>query len=375
MSSHARDRWKLVLGRFAEDALGGASPGAERMARALDFLYSREYRGRQTRSGKDGDSRTGGREASRLTVPDWIREVQELFPRDCCETITKHALERYEMTELVCDPKILEALEPDYELLRSILVFRHMMSAPVLEMARRIVRQVVDQLRRELETQVRRTLLGRPNRTQRSQQKLARNLDLARTLRSSLKHYDPEARRLRAVDLRFFARQQRHFAWDVILCVDCSGSMLDSVIHSSVMAGIFHGMPSLRCRLIAFDTSVLDLSEHVADPVELLMSIQLGGGTDIAGAMAHCAKLVEQPTRTMLVLVTDFYEGGNPAQLLATIKSLHGSGVKVFGLAALDARAQPVYDHGLAGECAAAGADVAALTPQRLSEWMSRAMR
>jgi Mg-chelatase subunit ChlD len=371
-----RSRWNLILGRFGEDALGSPSGRCARMARALGHLYDREYEHRQTTFGTGGrHERLGGEEASVFTTPDWLHEVRELFPRECSELVTQHALERYGMTDLVTDPEVLQSMEPSYALMRTILSFRGLMSSRVLAIARDLVRQVIEELRRELETQVRRELSGRPDRTARTRHKLMRNLDLARTLRSSLKHYDPDERRLRAVDLRFFARAQRHLAWDVILCVDCSGSMLDSVIHSAVMAGIFHGLPTLRCRLLAFDTQVVDLSKHVDDPVELLMSVQLGGGTDIALAMQHCAKIVEQPTRTIVVLITDFFEGGNPSQLLTTINELHGAGAKVFGLAALDADADPVYDRELASRCAAAGAEVAALTPKRLSQWMARVMR
>ena len=374
MTDPGRQRWNLVLGRFAEDALGGAGGTYGRMARALDYVYEREYRGRGMRI--DGGERTGSGDPSALTVPDWITEVHELFPSDVCETVTTHALERYDMKALVTDPRVLEKLEPSYELLRAVLTFRGLMQGKVLDVARRIVRQVVEDLRKKLESEVRRALIGRVDRHRRSRFKQARNLDLVRTIRRSLKHYDPETRKLSAVDLHFFSRQKRHVQWDIILCVDCSGSMLDSVIHSAVMAGIFHALPSVRCKLVAFDTAIVDLSDHVDDPVEVLMSVQLGGGTDIGGAMQYCAGLVEQPTRTIVVLVTDFYEGGSPTRLLATIKELAGAGVRACSAWPRSIeKAQPVYDHRLAAECAAAGADVAALTPQRLTEWVAAAMR
>ena len=140
------------------------------------------------------------------------------------------------------------------------------------------------------------------------------------------------------------------------------------------MAGIFRGLQSLRVNLVAFDTAVVDLSDSVDDPTELLMSVQLGGGTDIGGALSYCETLVRTPTRTIVVLVTDFCEGGIPHRMLAAIRRLCESGVKVLGLAALDAVAQPAYDRQTAEECVACGAEVAALTPQRLAEWLGRVL-
>ncbi len=372
----AAARWRLVLGRFAEEGLPGAlsaDGAAARMDRMLDYLYGREYHGRGVRPGQGG--REGGLGPSVLTVPEWIREVRELFPAETCEVVTRHALDRYGLTELVTDPETLRKLEPSYELLKSLLTFRGLMKGEVLDLAKKIVRQVVNDLRRRLETEVRAALWGRLDRRRRARLRSARNLDVHRTLRANLEHWDPARRRLAAVrDLHFFSRVERHLPWHVILAVDCSGSMIDSVIHSAVMAGIFRGLPSLRVKLVAFDTAAVDLSEAAADPTEVLLSVQLGGGTNIGGALAYCAGLVEQPTRTLLVLVTDFCEGGPIAQMLATIKRLRGEGVRVLGLAALDAAARPSYDRATAEACAEAGAEIAALTPGRLAEWVAKAI-
>jgi Mg-chelatase subunit ChlD len=219
---------------------------------------------------------------------------------------------------------------------------------------------------------VRQALWGRLNKQRRSRLKVLRNLDWRRTVRDNLKHYDLQRKQMVLGALHFFSRVDRHMPWHIIMAVDCSGSMLDSVIYSAVMAGIFAGLPSLRVSLTAFDTAVVDLSDAVNDPTELLMSVQLGGGTDIGGALTYCETLVRMPTRTIVVLVTDFFEGGDPNRMLAAIRRLCESGVKVLGLAALDAVAQPAYDRNMAERCAAVGAEVAALTPQRLAEWLGR---
>jgi Mg-chelatase subunit ChlD len=366
-------RWRLVLGRFAEQSLGSTGKSGQgtygRMDRALDYLYGREYGKRGVRQ---ADNKEGGMGPSALTVPDWLREVRDLFPRDTVEVLERHALDRYGMTELVTDAEVLKKLEPSYELLKAVLTFKGMMQGEVLEVARRIVRRVVEDLRRKLEKDVRQALWGKLNRRRRSPLKVARNLDWRRTLKDNLKNYDRERKRMVLERLHFFSRVERHLPWHVLIAVDCSGSMMDSVIYSAVMAGIFSGLPSIRASLVAFDTAIVDLTSQIDDPVELLMSVQLGGGTDIAGALHYCESLVQNPTRTILVLVTDFFEGGSPPQMLASIKRLREGGVKVLGLAALDDKAMPSYDRQMAERCVEAGAEVAALTPQRLAEWLSR---
>jgi Mg-chelatase subunit ChlD len=391
-------RWRVVLGKFSQRGLvdpqgestsggSGGGPGRpsgrgrglsrpggaqdyERMDRALDFLYGREYGKRGVRA----PDRSGGSEDSVLSIPDWLKDVRELFPRETVEVLERHALERYGMTELVTDAEVLRGMEPSYELLKAVLSFRNLMTAPVLEVARRLVRHIVEELRRKLAREVRQVLWGRLNRQRRSPLKIARNLDWHRTIRRNLKNYDREKRRLILETLLFSSRVELHMPWHIIMAVDCSGSMMDSVIHSAVMAGIFKGMPAVMVSLVAFDTAVIDLSEQADDPTEVLMSVQLGGGTNIAGALGYCETLVRTPTRTIVVVVTDFHEGGPAGNLLASIKRMREAGVRVLGLAALDAEANPSYDRQMAERCVAAGAEVAALTPRRLAEWMARVL-
>lgn len=370
--AQALARWRLVLGRFADDKLpmvGGA--GYSQMDRLLEYLYGREYAKRGVRD----QGRDGGVEPSAIYVPDWLRELRELFPQETVEIVQKHALERYGMTELVTDPEVLRKLEPNYELLKNVLAFKGMMKGEVIEVARSIIRRVVEELRKRLASEIRRVLWGKLSRRHRSNLKVARNLDIRRTIRDNLRHFDRKNNRIVLERLHFFSRIQQHSPWHVIICVDCSGSMVDSVIYSAVMAGIFSALPSMKVSLVAFDTSVVDLSGQVDDPAELLMSVQLGGGTDIGGALGYCRTLVNQPHKTMLVLVTDFFEGGSPHDMLSAIRYLRESGVRVLGLAALDETAKPVYNKETAQQCVAAGAEVAALTPQRLAQWIGSILK
>jgi Mg-chelatase subunit ChlD len=357
------------LGRYAQDKLGGTLNANQlRMERALDYLYAREYRGRNVRQ----DKGEGSLDPSVISIPHWLGEVRDLFPRETVERIEKHALDRYGLTELVTDPEVLAKLQPSTELLRVVLSFRGQMKGRVLEEARRVIRHVVEEIKRRLETEVRNTLSGRLNRFEHSRMKVARNLDWRATIRRNLKNYDRERRAIVVDDLRFFSRVQRRLPWTIILCIDQSGSMADSVIHSAVMAGILHGLPLVNVKLVVFDTAVVDLSGHVDDPVEVLMSVQLGGGTNIGRAMAYCERFVEDPIRTVLVLVSDFCEGASPTPLLASCRRLAEARVKLLGLASLDMAANPSYDHQMADQLAATGMEIAALTPKQLAQWLAQ---
>jgi Mg-chelatase subunit ChlD len=366
----AARRWRLVLGRYGQASLNVPLTGQEaRMDCALEYLYGREYSGRGVREPAK-EIGPGSLDPSQLTIPGWLSEVREVFPRETAEIVEKHALDRYGLTELVTDPETLERLEPNTELLRMLLTLRGQLKGPVLDAARKVVRQVVEQVRRKLESEVRRTLSGRLNRFRHSPIALRQNLDARGTIRRNLKNYDVERRKLIIDTVRFFDRNTRRLPWTVILCVDQSGSMAESVIHSAVMAGILAGLPSLRVKIVVFDTAVVDLTDHADDPVETLMSVQLGGGTDIARALHYCEQLIETPQRTVVALITDFCEGGSPADLVRICKRLAAARVRLLGLAALDMEAAPVYDHAMAARLAAVGMEIAALTPQRLAQWL-----
>jgi Mg-chelatase subunit ChlD len=253
-----------------------------------------------------------------------------------------------------------------------LLTFRGHLKGEVLNQVRRIVRHVVEEIKQRLATDIRRALTGKRNRFRHSAIKMAQNVDWRGTIRRNLKHYDAQRKRMAIDDVLFFSRIQRHLPWHIILCVDQSGSMAGSVIYSAVMAGILAGLPLLDVKLVVFDTSVVDLSEHVDDPVEVLMSVQLGGGTDMGKAMRYCEQLIEDPHRTVVVLVSDFCEGASPQHLLASCRRLREGGVRLLGLAALDENANASYDTHMAEQLAADGMDIAALTPKHFAEWLAK---
>jgi hypothetical protein len=386
------ERWRLVLGRFAEGRLGGGAQGEQaRMEAALDYLYGREYEGRGIRGGRPGEGPggagsgdpeaggtrlgPGGSGPSAPALVEWLSEVRELFPREAAEIVERHALDRYGLTELVTDPETLERLEPDENLLKTLLALKGHLGEQTLVVARRIIRQVVEEIKRRLELEIRAAMAGRLSQHRHSPLKVAANFDPLGTIRRNLKHYDPEGQRLVLAEVLFFERNARRLPWDIILCVDQSGSMADSVIHSAVMAGILAGLPSFRVRLVVFDTAVVDLSDQVDDPVDVLMRVQLGGGTNIAQALRYCGQLVENPERTVVVLVTDFCEGGSPAELVRVVRGFAEDRVTMLGLAALDSGAEPYYDRRMAGRLADEGMRIAALTPSQLASWLVEVTR
>lgn len=364
------NRWRLVLGKYASQQISFSSDQIKYMdmEEVLDYLYSREYGDEQ----EIRKERSGGSEDSQLTVPHWLSKMKKLFPKHTVEIMERHALEKYGMTELLTDPEVLRKLEPNKELLKTILELKHMMKGEVLELAREIVRKVADEITKKLEQEMQQSFFGRLNRNMSSPVRSVRNLDMKKTIRMNLKNFDTEKNQLILKQVYFNSRMKKYNQWRVIICVDESGSMLDSVIHSAVMAGIFARLPMLDTRLVIFDTNVVDLSGYVSDPVEALMSIQLGGGTNIAGALSYCESLIDFPYRTMVVLVSDLYEGGGYQNLYRVSKGILESGAKLIALTALDKDANPNYDRNAAATLASMGASVGAMTPEELSEFIGK---
>lgn len=364
-------RWRLILGEAADQALGSPqmSPDALGCDAALGWLYEREA----DLAGRDIlPERRGGREASRLSVPEWINAIHELFPRQTIERLERDAVERYGIDEVVTNPEVLDRIEPNSTLLTAVLRTKHLMNPEVLEKARHLVRRVVEQLMEKLARDIQNEFSGTRNRHRRTRRRSAHNFDALETIRRNLRHYDIHSRRLFIQTPYFVTRSRRdRVRWQIILLIDESGSMLGSVLHAAVMAACLWHLPGLKTHLCIFDTSVVDLTESCTDPVETLMKVQLGGGTNIAQAVAYGAQLIENPRQTIVVLVTDFFEGGNANQLVGHVKHLSEQGTKVLGLAALDETANPSYDRALAARLVEAGAHVAAMTPGELARWMS----
>lgn len=359
------NKWRLVLGQFAEQNIG-INPSYADMDMVLDFLYSREY------SEEQGIRQEGGRESSSLTVPQWIAKVRKLFPSETVEMLQKQAIDKYQLTELLTDEKILKQMQPDMELLKNILTFKNMMSPQVLLTARQIINEVVQQIEKQLETEIKEAFHGRKNPYKSGSLRTMRNFDFKKTVRRNLKNYNTEQSVLVPGRLYFTSRVRKQNEYHVIIVVDQSGSMLSSVIYSAVMAGIFSTLPMLSTSLILFDTRVVDLSDYVSDPVETLLNVQMGGGTDISKALDYAQTRITQPQKTIVVLVSDLYDGYDYRQMYRRVYDIVESGARMFVLPALDFEARGNYDRNAAQKMANLGADVAAITPKELAQWIAK---
>jgi Mg-chelatase subunit ChlD len=367
-------RWRLLLGQASESALDPrAGLSSEDLAAdvALGWLYERG----DDLADRDVKDRHGGLGGSSLTVPAWLSEVHRLFPKETIERLEQDAVERYRIHEVVTNPEVLARIEPNETLLRAVLLTKHLMNPVVLAMARELVAKVVRRLMEKLARAVRRSFHGTRTRT-RSRVRIAKNFDARATIRQNLATWDRAARRLFIKTPLFVSRTRKQLdRWQIVLLVDESGSMLGSVIHAAVTAACLWGIPSTKTHLCIFDTEVVDLTERVTDPVEVLMKVQLGGGTDIGKAVGYAQTLVENPRRTIVVLITDFFEGASENILVARIKALCDQGCTVLGLAALDEQANPSFNRDLARRIAAAGAHVGAMTPGELVGFIASKVR
>lgn len=371
----ALNRWRLVLGSMSDNSLSFSGSDREIMSfgdmeQLLDYLYS-HAQGDDVR-GESISDRSGGLGESQLTAAKWITKVRELFPKQTAEVLERHALDEFKMTELLTDKKVLEQMKPDMSLLKTVLQLKHLMKGEVLETAKKIARAVAEELSEKLAQSTRQALTGRLDRNSRSPVRSARNIDIHKTIRRNLKNYDKENETLVLKDVYFSNRVKKYNKKTVIIAVDESGSMLGSVIYSAVMAQIISKLPFAEIKLVIFDTEIVDLSGMVEDPVEVMMSVQLGGGTDIGKALSYCESLIQTPSDTCVLCVTDLCEGGYPHILLNTAQNIMTSGAKLSFLTALDECANPVYDKNMGQLLADMGAFVGALTPDQLGDYIGR---
>lgn len=364
-------RWRLVLGPDA-DALGRPVGMDARLEDALSFLEGDDTDGTGGPGSGASTDKRGGSGASVLTGTDWINEVHSLFPKTVADRLVERAMEERGIDEVVLSSEALEKVAPSQALLTAILRNRSLMSPRVLAAARKIVAQVVAEMMEKLARPVRTPFLGIRDPRRRSRFRVAANFDARATIRANLRNVDPASGQLVIREPLFSSRVRRRAErWQVIVAVDQSGSMASSVIHSAITAAIFHGIDTLSTHLVAFDTEVVDLSDQLTDPVEVLMGVQLGGGTDIGKAVRYCASLITTPRRAIVVVISDFFEGGDSHALRTAVKGMAESGVTVLALAALEADGRVSLDENEARALARCGAHVGAMTPDQLAAWVA----
>jgi len=356
------NRWRLVLGKSAEQSGLRISPGegegdCERAEAALDFLFN---------------ERGGGSEGSNLTVPRWIDSVSELFPRQAKEVLERELVQRKGIRQLLEQPDLLERIEPNVELVKTLLTHKDLLTPKTRVLARKVIDKVVNELKKKLEVRVEQAITGAIRKDKHSPRRVFKNLDLRTTLRRNLKNWSGERQKLLIDRVWFHAAEKNKRPWHVIVCVDQSGSMLESAIFSAVMASIFAELPGVKTSLVLFDTQIVDLSDKVGEPVDVLLSVQLGGGTDITRALEYCSGLVREPARTIVVLITDFYEGRSEEDLVRVVRRLVDANVRMVGLGALGYDAQPQYNRTTAGRLRKEGMDILVCTPEKLAEAMGK---
>ncbi len=371
---HILARWRLVLGKVAEShgisCTGQAD--AERVEQLVGFLFEP---GEGDEGGGRSSDRSAGLGPSQLTVPDWVDAVNELFPHQSKEVMQKELVRRRGIAEIMEKPELLEKIEPNLELVKTLLTHRELMNPKTRILARKIIDKVVEELKRKMQVQVEQAITGAIRKDRHSPRKVFRNLDLKTTLRRNLQNFDSDSGKLLVDQLFFYAAERKKKPWHVIVVVDQSGSMLESAIFSAVMASIFAELPAVKTSLVLFDTQVVDLSDRVGQPVDVLLSIQLGGGTDITQALMYAHGLVRQPQRTIVVLITDFYEGRAESDLVAQTRLMADGGLRMIGLGALGYDARPSYNKPTAGRLRKVGMDILVCTPEKLAECMAEIIR
>jgi Mg-chelatase subunit ChlD len=362
-NSEAARRWRLVLGPEADrqatnlPATATLTSREQEIDRALNLLYGPK-------------SRTAGRGTGLRDLKPWLGTIRNLFPVSVVEVLQQDAIHRFGIEQFLSDPEILDTIQPDVQLVASLLTLARNLPEQTREPVRRLVRQVVEDLKKRLERQLRTTAGQALRRHSAHRRPRPSDIDWHRTVRRNLRHYQPELRTVIPVELLGSQRQNRTLH-HLVLCVDQSGSMAESFVHAAVLGSVLASLPALSCRFVAFDDEVVDLSPHLTDPVALIFATQLGGGTDIAQALAFCQQYLAEPARTTLVLISDLYEGGSVRNLFSTVQALVQGGVRVVVLLAVNTTGVPDYNRDNAQHLANLGAHVLACTPDTFAACMA----
>ena len=366
-------RWRLALGSEAESSCGGLGGGDARMDAALAALYGGGPAGAGGRARRTTE-RSGGLGSSAPTVARWLGDIREFFPSTVVQLMQQDAIERLNLKQLLLEPELLQSVEPDVHLVGTLLSLNKLMPEETKETARAVVRKVVQDLEAQLAQGFRAAVSGALNRAARTNRPRPKDIDWNRTIRANLKNYLPEYRSVVPERLIGYARAARTVKRDVVLAIDQSGSMAASVVYASLFGAVLASMRALKTSLVVFDTEIVDLTEQLSDPVDVLFGTQLGGGTDINRAIAYSQSLITRPTDSIFVLISDLYEGGVRDEMLRRVAQMTAAGVQVVVLLALSDEGAPSYDRHNAAALAALGVPAFACTPDRFGPLMAAAI-
>nr|WP_275202670.1 VWA domain-containing protein [Bacteroides cellulosilyticus] len=353
-------RWRLILGGNEADGTGiTLTPEEQRIDQSLEAVY-------------DSDRR-GGLGSSAPKVSRWLGDIREFFPQTVVQVIQRDAIKRLNITSLLTEKEMLETVVPDVHLVATLMSLSRVIPEKNKEMARQVVRKVVDELLRKLSAPTQQAVTGALNRSTRRRNPRYNEIDWKTTITKNLKNYQPEYKTI-IPEVRIGYGRKRKAMKDIILCLDQSGSMGTSVIYSGIFGSVLASIPAVNTRMVVFDTAVVDLTDDLQDPVDLLFGVQLGGGTDIARALTYCQGVITRPQDTVLVLVTDLYEGGDPREMRKKFVSLVNSGVQLIVLPALNDDGAPSYDKNHAEFLANIGVPTFACTPDKFPDLMAAAL-
>lgn len=353
-------RWRLILGGNEADGTGiTLTPEKQRIDQSLEAVY-------------DSDRR-GGLGSSAPKVSRWLGDIREFFPQTVVQVIQRDAIKRLNITSLLTEKEMLETVVPDVHLVATLMSLSRVIPEKNKEMARQVVRKVVDELLRKLSAPTQQAVTGALNRSARRRNPRYNEIDWKTTITKNLKNYQPEYKTI-IPEVRIGYGRKRKAMKDIILCLDQSGSMGTSVIYSGIFGSVLASIPAVNTRMVVFDTAVVDLTDDLQDPVDLLFGVQLGGGTDIARALTYCQGVITRPQDTVLVLVTDLYEGGDPREMRKKFVSLVNSGVQLIVLPALNDDGAPSYDKNHAEFLANIGVPTFACTPDKFPDLMAAAL-
>ncbi len=360
MEEELLKRWRLILGGDEADGTGvSLSVEERRIDQSLEAVY-------------DSDRR-GGLGSSAPKVSRWLGEIREFFPQTVVQVIQRDAIKRLNLPTLLTEKEMLETVVPDVHLVATLMSLSQVIPEKNKEMARQVVRRVVDELLRKLSAPTQQAVTGALNRSARRRNPRYNEIDWKTTITKNLKNYQPEYKTI-IPEIRIGYGRKRKAMKDIILCLDQSGSMGTSVIYSGIFGSVLASIPAVSTRMVVFDTAVVDLTDDLQDPVDLLFGVQLGGGTDIARALTYCQGIVTRPQDTVLVLVTDLYEGGDPREMRKRFASLVDSGVQLIVLPALNDDGAPSYDKNHAEFLASIGVPTFACTPDKFPDLMAAAL-
>lgn len=353
-------KWRLILGGQQNDGTGCALNISDiKIDHALEALY-------------DSDRR-GGLGASSPNVSRWLGDIRNFFPNTVVQVMQKDAIKRLDLTQLLFEKELLENVEADVQLVATLLSLKNVIPDKTKDTARQVVQKVVDQLMKKLMQPMQQAVTGSLNRSTRNRRPRHNEINWHLTIQKNLKHYQPDYKTI-IPETRIGYGRRRTSLKDVVLCIDQSGSMGTSVVYSGIFGSVMASIPAIKTRMVVFDTAVADLTEELSDPVDLLFGVQLGGGTDIHAALSYCQQVITRPTDTVLVLITDLYEGGEVAGMRKKAVELTAAGVQVVVLLALNDEGAPSYDHTNAQFFSDLGVPVFACTPDKFPDLMAAAL-